>query len=520
MLTTKIAFISYTFSFGGIQKSMLMIAQQLSPRGFEFHFISCDRDDFQDQFHKYGICRHIPDEHDLLAYLMENQIDIVQLNHSRHGGLLAYLAGVKGIVERVDGLKSAFMFDKYPVDCVISSTKRVFEASQNKYPEKYNVKIVNGVDLQRFAPSGNNPSLRKHLGIDANDIVVGYAGRMSEEKCIDKLIDVFADISRIHDHIKLAILGTTTRPNEQMYYEYLQEKIQKLNLGDKIFFLPQTEFPETSMNIFDIGVYIAGTYIKPDGTKGVTVEGYTNALLELAAMEIPLVATNSGDVSGVVIDGHNGYVVGLDDMDAFRNRLLKLINSASLRKSMGEHGRQFIRENFSLSVMAEQYEHLYRFVMSETFSQQYPNARQSMKYHYFSSPFQMENRIQESKKILIFRSGSEFFMHAILELIDKYYDQPDVYILCHQNNFSESSQLIAKENIFSYNATPSFEPDAMQELISDINKLGFDYLFFIYNDFLGRGCDNIAEIVQQFQASATIVIIQTCGKIRSFNFPH
>ncbi|MDX9702312.1 MAG: glycosyltransferase family 4 protein [Candidatus Auribacterota bacterium] len=519
MTAIRTAFISYTFSFGGIQKSMLMIAQQLRERGFEFHFISCDRNDFQNKFHEYGICRHIPDEHDLLGYLIENKIDLVQLNHSAYGGLVAYLAGVKGIVERVDGLKSAFMFDKMPVDSIISSTQRVLEQSAERYPEKYNIKIVNGVDLQMFAPSGSNPVLREQLGIGQDDIVVGYSGRLSEEKCIDKLVDVFSNISRTHCNVKLAILGTTTRPNEKAHYNFLVDKIAGLQLSDKIFFLPQTEFPQQVMNMFDIGVYIAGTYKRPDGSTDVTVEGYTNALLELSAMGKPLVATNSGDVDGVIQDGRTGFIVGMDDTDAFSVRLLELIDNQQLRTYMGANGREFIEKKFSFSLMAQRYEKLYRFVLSNEFSIEYPYARRAMANHYLGNPFPMTRKTGHPAKILIFRSGSRHIMEGIFDMTGKLFSQPKISILCHRNNFHECADCDYIEKIYRYDASDTFDLELMSDLIQRINDESFDYLFFIYNDFLGRGCGNITPIVNSIRASETVVTTSIRGGIRSFVFP-
>jgi len=516
--TTNIAFISYTFSFGGIQKSMLMIAQQLKDHGYQFHFISTYLDDFQSQFYDSGKCCLITDENEVITYLVENKIDIVQLNHSEYGAYLAYLAGIKGILERVDGIKSAFLLDKTPVDSIISSTKSVFKKSKELYPEKYNIQIVNGVDLNRFALADKNLSLRQEFGIAVDDIVIGYSGRMSEEKCLDKLIDVFRNLANEKSNIKLAVLGSTTRPNEQKYHNYLLKKVENLKLTKKIFFLPQTESPEKVMNLFDIGVYTAGTYLKPDGSTGVTVEGYTNALLELCAMGIPIVTTNSGDVSGVIKNNYNGYVVGLDDMNAFHDKLLELINNSALRCEMGKNGRKFITENFNLSQMSNNYDALYRYVLSNNLPGEYPGTRKNIKNHHLGNPFEIINQIKDKKKILIFRSGSLNLFDALIKEVNEKFITPEISILCHKNNSinrSKNSRILKK---YYYKKSDSFDVDKMEELLEDINKEIFDYLFFINNDFLGRGIENISKIIKKINVEQKILVTSICGEFKQFIF--
>lgn len=519
MIDINVAFISYTFSFGGIQKSMIMIAQQLRSRGFSFQFISTDRDDFQSVFYELGECHLIRDEQDLLHFLQNNRFDIVQLNHSRHGAYVAYLAGIKRIVERVDGLKSAFMFDKSPVDCIIASTERVYRRSCELFPRKFTVKIVNGVDLDLFRPADGNPQLRRELGIQHNDVVIGYAGRMSEEKCLDKLIDVVHSLIRDNYPVKLAILGSTTRPNETVYYEHLQGKVRDLGMIGTVFFLPQTETPHLAMNLFDIGVYTAGTYIKPDGSAGVTVEGYTNALLEQAAMELPLVAANSGDVSGVVIDSHNGFLVELDDMDTFRQRLITLIDDPSLRKTMGRNGRKFIGEQFSIAAMADNYERLYRYLLSQRFTEEYPQSRRCMDSQYLAHPCEIPDCCINPRRILLFRSGSGTLFDALLDTVESAYPQADVSVLCHRNNYDSLSYRTSIDRWYIYDKTPHFKLDAMEDIFAEIELRKYDCVFFVINDFLGRGSENIREIVHNIPAAQKIVTTTICGQTRYFVYP-
>jgi glycosyltransferase involved in cell wall biosynthesis len=56
--------------------------------------------------------------------------------------------------------------------------------------------VVNlGVDTKRFVPSKNKAAAKKKLGINPKSTVIGYCGRMSEEKDVPTLIRAFLRLS-------------------------------------------------------------------------------------------------------------------------------------------------------------------------------------------------------------------------------------------------------------------------------------------------------------------------------------
>ncbi|MCK4585987.1 MAG: glycosyltransferase, partial [Gammaproteobacteria bacterium] len=80
-------------------------------------------------------------------------------------------------------------------------------------------------------------------------------------------------------------------------------------------------------------------------------EGTPRILIEAAAMEKPIVATDIAGCQGLVKDGVNGYLVPVRDVDALSTAIEKLVNDPELRKKMGQEGRKIVLDEFDDEVV-------------------------------------------------------------------------------------------------------------------------------------------------------------------------
>ena len=83
-------------------------------------------------------------------------------------------------------------------------------------------------------------------------------------------------------------------------------------------------------------------------------EGLPKALLEGAAMGIPIVTTNAVGCRDVVQNGLNGFLVPIKDDEKLSEALEKLILNKQLRKKMGDAGLKVIKDNFESSIIISQ----------------------------------------------------------------------------------------------------------------------------------------------------------------------
>lgn len=71
-------------------------------------------------------------------------------------------------------------------------------------------------------------------------------------------------------------------------------------------------------------------------------EGYPRVLMEAAAAALPIVSTAVSGADEAVLDGESGFLVPIDELDPYVEKLALLLSDADLRARMGECGRRHI----------------------------------------------------------------------------------------------------------------------------------------------------------------------------------
>lgn len=89
-------------------------------------------------------------------------------------------------------------------------------------------------------------------------------------------------------------------------------------------------------------------------------EAFGNVFAEAALCKLALVGTAVGGISEQIEDGHNGFLVPLNDPQALSEALRKLIEDPQLRMQMAEHAWQKAHREYSLDRVISQLIHQYR----------------------------------------------------------------------------------------------------------------------------------------------------------------
>jgi glycosyltransferase involved in cell wall biosynthesis len=72
-----------------------------------------------------------------------------------------------------------------------------------------------------------------------------------------------------------------------------------------------------------------------------------------------VVAVNTGGVCDTMIDNETGLLCKINDAAEMADKINMLVNNSSLRKSMGEKGKQFVAAAFSKEKEIENIRNLY-----------------------------------------------------------------------------------------------------------------------------------------------------------------
>ena len=89
------------------------------------------------------------------------------------------------------------------------------------------------------------------------------------------------------------------------------------------------------------------------------MEGLPKSLIEADAIGRPVITCNSVGCKETVIDGYNGYLIPVKDVDALVEKLDILLSDGELRRKMGCNSRKYAEENFSIDVVIERHLKIY-----------------------------------------------------------------------------------------------------------------------------------------------------------------
>jgi len=208
------------------------------------------------------------------------------------------------------------------------------------------VVIHNGVDCGKFLEDFHPEDLRKKLGIDPARIVIGFVGRLAEQKGVGYLLQAARLLSGTHSNLQFVIVG------EGDLRQQLEAQAAQLGLSNVLFVGYQCDIPRY-MQMFDV-------FVLPSLWEGLPVSA-----LEAMAAARPVVATRVSGTSEVVVDGVTGFLVEPRNAEQLKDRLARLIEDPNLRTLMGTVGRKRVTENFSAHSMVAKTEQLYNELLGE-----------------------------------------------------------------------------------------------------------------------------------------------------------
>jgi glycosyltransferase involved in cell wall biosynthesis len=200
-----------------------------------------------------------------------------------------------------------------------------------------------GVDPDIFAPTELQSRTLKSPGF-----VVGYVGRLVEEKGVDLLLQALATLQ---GDWQASIIGGG--PAE----EDLRALAGRLGLRERVRFeglVASARMP---------GIYQQlDVLVVPSRTRSNWKEQFGRVLVEAMACGVPVVGSDSGEIPHVI--GDAGFVFPEGRADILREQLTRLQADPELRASVARQARERILSHFTQArVAAETYE-VYRQILS------------------------------------------------------------------------------------------------------------------------------------------------------------
>jgi glycosyltransferase involved in cell wall biosynthesis len=171
--------------------------------------------------------------------------------------------------------------------------------------------------------------------------LVGAAGRLSPEKGFGVLVEAAAAVTRADPDVGFVLFG------DGPLREALARQVAQRGLTGKFVLAGFCT---------DLGRFLphCDLLALPSYTEGLPV-----IVLEAFAAGVPVVATAVGGTPEVVEDGVSGRLVPPGEPAALARCTLELLGSESQRRAMSERARRRVREDFTFTAQAVQYQRLF-----------------------------------------------------------------------------------------------------------------------------------------------------------------
>lgn len=235
------------------------------------------------------------------------------------------------------------------VVCVSAAVQKQFKAIPNI------LLLPNGVELSEFNLSREEVTKRrlKYLGNQEDACLVGMASRISAWKGQDVFVRACRLLRDRPQYVVYLMIGDAFEGNEYLLDE-LREYVQSNGLRDQVIFKGFVPDPRGLIGALDVLVLPS---ITPDPFPGV--------VLEAMALGIAVVATNIGGPREQVLDGETGLLVPPSDPQALAEAIAHLLDNPSLRRQMGQAGRERVGRSYRLADTGDAIHALYKGLRDE-----------------------------------------------------------------------------------------------------------------------------------------------------------
>ena len=229
-------------------------------------------------------------------------------------------------------------------------------------PERIRV-IYNGIDLNQYQKTSETTALREY-GVDPTQPYVLFVGRITRQKGVTHLVDAIPHLPR-----NTQVVLCAGAPDTPEIAAEMREKIEHVRgVNPRVVWIEKMlSKPEAIQLYSNCSVFCCPSVYEPFGIIN----------LEAMACKAPVVASATGGILEVVVDGVTGYLAPFeqDPVTSFpthpenfsrdlAQRVSELLADPEKARVFGEAGRRRVEEKFSWTAIADQTIALYRELLT------------------------------------------------------------------------------------------------------------------------------------------------------------
>ncbi|MGD6847506.1 N-acetyl-alpha-D-glucosaminyl L-malate synthase BshA [Rossellomorea aquimaris] len=262
-------------------------------------------------------------------------VKIVTTLHGTDITVLGYDPSLTGAIR--------FGIEKSDVVTAVSSAL-VKQTNDLIQPDKDIHTVYNFID-ERVYKAVDSQHLRNEYGIKDNEKVIIH---VSNFRGVKRVTDVVAAFNLIQNEIPAKLLLVGDGPEMTV----ICRQVGELGLEDKVLFLGKQDNLEELYSLSDIKLLLSEK------------ESFGLVALEAMACGVPSIGTNVGGIPEVIEDGYNGFICEVGNVAQVAEKSLLLLKDETLHKELSGHALQTARTKFHSSKIVEEYERIYKELLS------------------------------------------------------------------------------------------------------------------------------------------------------------
>ncbi|TYQ26950.1 glycosyltransferase family 4 protein [Pseudanabaena sp. UWO311] len=188
----------------------------------------------------------------------------------------------------------------------------------------------------------SNTSLKTELQASASEVLIGYMGRIVEEKGLKTLLYALKTI--INLSWRLIVVGSGN------YMSTFDAIAQECKISDRIThlgFIPHQNAPQY-LSAFDI-------LVLPSETRKNWKEQFGRVTIEAIACGTPVIGSDSGEIPNLINKTGGGLTFPETQADVLANRITQLIEDIDLRHELAAKGRSVVLNEYSNQVIGQRF---------------------------------------------------------------------------------------------------------------------------------------------------------------------
>lgn len=208
-----------------------------------------------------------------------------------------------------------------------------------KFTKQSKLKVIgkgssNGIDTSQFDPSlvseETKNRLREDLGIEEDDFIFLFVGRIVADKGINELIQAFEAVNHIYPNSQLVLVGSFEKNLDPILPE-----CEKL-IDDH----PNIHAVGYKTNVIDYFA-LADVLTFPSYR-----EGFPNVVMQAAAMQLNCIVSDINGCNEIVKQGENGWVVPAKNIDQLKDRMQWCLQNKEGSSHMGLKSRRLMQTHY------------------------------------------------------------------------------------------------------------------------------------------------------------------------------